>query len=55
MAYTPTYTKDDFKEIIVDGMGTAGAEAVSWVDILVMFLVLGAVAGAAAKLVAIFK
>lgn len=41
MAYSYTYTKDDFKNIVVDGMGTAGASVVDWIDLLILLIILG--------------
>ena len=45
MAYSYSYTKDDFKNIIVDGMGTAGAATVQWIDMFILLLVLMFVIG----------
>lgn len=47
--YAYTYVKSDLKVIIEDGLGTAGAEAVSWFDILVLLLVLVFAAGLVMK------
>jgi hypothetical protein len=47
IGYGATYDKGDFQDIVVDGLGTAGAETVYWLDILVLLMVVGLVAGAA--------
>lgn len=36
MAYSASYDQSDFQNIIVDGLGTAGASVVLWVGTLVM-------------------
>ena len=41
MAYAESYSKDDFKDIVVDGMGTTGAAIVEWLDLIVLLVVLG--------------
>jgi hypothetical protein len=39
MAYTPSYTQSDVKEIVIDGIGTAGASFVSWTEIFMLGIV----------------
>ena len=55
MSYNASYTEDDFKNIIVDGMGTAGASVVDWVDLFILLLVLGFVIGTFIRLGALFR
>jgi hypothetical protein len=55
MAYTPSYSTGDFKAIIVDGMGTAGASAVSWIDTFMILLVLLLVLGIFVRIGKVFK
>lgn len=55
MAYTPAYTKSDFKLVITDGMGTAGAAVVEWIDLIVLLIVLGFIIGIFVKLGNLFK
>jgi hypothetical protein len=55
MAYTYSYTKDDFKNIVVDGMGTIGAAIVEWLDLIVLLIVLGFIIGIFVKLGNLFK
>jgi hypothetical protein len=56
MAYTGNgYTKDDFQDIVVDGMGTAGAAVVEWLDLIVLLVILGFIVGIFMKLAALFK
>ena len=56
MAYTGNgYTKQDFKNIVVDGMGTAGASFVEWLDLIVLLIVLGFIVGIFIKLSSLFK
>jgi hypothetical protein len=55
MAYTASYNKSDFQNIIVDGLGTAGAAFVSWVDLIVLLVVLGFIVGIFVKLGNLFK
>jgi hypothetical protein len=50
MSYNYTYTKDDFKNIVVDGMGTAGASVVDWLDLFILLIVLGFIIGTFIKL-----
>jgi len=45
MAYTASYTKDDFQNIVVDGIGVAGAEFVSWIDLVILLIILGFIVG----------
>jgi hypothetical protein len=56
MAYVGNnYTKGDFKNIVVDGMGTVGAAIVEWLDLIVLLIVLGFIIGIFVKLGALFK
>jgi hypothetical protein len=56
MAYTGNnYTKSDFKNIVVDGMGTAGAAVVEWLDLIVLLIVLGFIIGIFIKMANLFK
>ena len=56
MTYTGNgYTKADFKNIVVDGMGTAGAAMVEWLDLIVLLVVLGFIIGIFLKLANLFK
>jgi hypothetical protein len=55
MAYTALYNKSDFQAIVVDGLGTAGASFVSWVDLIVLLIVLGFIVGIFIKLGNLFK
>jgi hypothetical protein len=50
-----TYAKSDFQNIVVDGLGTAGASFVSWVDLVVLLIVLGFIVGIFIKLGNLFK
>jgi len=50
MAYNASYTKEDFKNIVVSGMGTAGAAVVDWVDLLILLVILGFIIGTFIKL-----
>jgi hypothetical protein len=50
MTYNYSYTKDDFKNIVVDGMGTAGASVVDWIDLFILLVVLGFIIGTFIKL-----
>jgi hypothetical protein len=49
------YSKADFQNIVVDGLGTAGAAFVSWVDLIVLLIVLGFIVGIFIKLGNLFK
>lgn len=49
------YNKADFKNIVVDGMGTAGAATVEWLDLIVLLVVLGFIIGIFLKMVNLFK
>jgi hypothetical protein len=49
------YAKTDFQAIVVDGLGTSGAAFVSWVDLIVLLIVLGFVVGIFIKLGNLFK
>jgi hypothetical protein len=55
MVYTPAYTEEDFKNIIVDGMGTAGASVVDWIDLLILLVILGFIVGTFARLGSLIK
>ena len=56
MAYTGNnYSKQDFKNIVVDGLGTAGASFVEWLDLIVLLIVLGFIVGIFIKLGNLFK
>jgi hypothetical protein len=55
MAYAASYNKSDFQAIVVDGLGTAGAAFVSWVDLIVLLIVLGFIVGIFIKLGNLFK
>jgi hypothetical protein len=50
-----SYEKTDFQNIVVDGLGTTGAAFVSWVDLIVLLIVLGFVIGIFLKLGNLFK
>jgi len=49
------YTKQDFKYVVVDGMGTAGASVVEWIDLIVLLIVLGFIIGIFVKMANLFK
>jgi hypothetical protein len=49
------YAKSDFKNIVVDGMGTVGAAIVEWLDLIVLLIVLGFIIGIFVKLGNLFK
>lgn len=49
------YLKEDFKEIVVDGMGVTGASIVEWLDLIVLLVVLGFIIGIFVKLGSLFK
>jgi hypothetical protein len=56
MAYLGNnYSKGDFKNIVVDGMGTAGAAVVEWLDLIVLLIVLGFIIGIFVKMGNLFK
>lgn len=56
MAYVGNnYTKPDFQNIVVDGLGTAGAAVVEWLDLIVLLIVLGFIIGIFVKLGALFR
>lgn len=56
MAYVGNnYSKADFKNIVVDGMGTVGASLVEWLDLIVLLVVLGFIIGIFVKLANLFK
>ena len=50
-----TYSKGDFKLIVVDSMGTVGAAIVEWLDLIVLLIVLGFIIGIFVKLGNLFK
>jgi hypothetical protein len=49
------YSKADFQAIVVDGLGTAGASFVSWVDLIILLIVLGFIVGIFMKLGNLFR
>jgi hypothetical protein len=49
------YSSQDLKDIVVDGMGTAGASFVKYLDIIILVLVLGFIVGMGAVAVARFR
>jgi len=49
------YLKSDFKLVIEDGMGTAGAAVVEWLDLIVLLIVLGFIIGIFVKLGNLFR
>jgi len=49
------YSKSDFQNIIVDGLGTTGAAFVSWLDLVVLLIVLGFIIGIFLKIGNLFK
>jgi hypothetical protein len=49
------YAKTDFKYIVVDGLGTAGASVVEWIDLIVLLVVLGFIIGIFVKMANLFK
>jgi hypothetical protein len=49
------YAKSDFKNIVVDGLGTVGAAVVEWLDLIVLLIVLGFIIGIFIKLGALFR
>ena len=53
--YAYTYAKGDLQLIVEDGIGTAGAETVSWLDLIVLLLVLGFMIGIVLKFKGIFQ
>ena len=56
MVYTGNnYSKQDFKNIVVDGMGTVGASIVEWLDLIVLLVVLGFIIGIFVKMGNLFK
>lgn len=56
MTYTGNgYDKADFKGIVVDGMGTAGAAVVEWLDLIILLVILGFIIGVFLKLANLFK
>jgi hypothetical protein len=55
MTYTYSYSKSDFQAIVVDGLGTAGASFVSWIDLIVLLVVLGFIIGIFMKLANLFR
>jgi hypothetical protein len=40
MTYNASYTQADVKEIVIDGLGTAGASFISWTEIFMLGLVI---------------
>jgi hypothetical protein len=55
MAYNYSYSKSDFQNIVVDGLGTAGAAFVGWVDLIILLVILGFIVGIFIKLGNLFK
>ncbi len=56
MTYTGNnYSRDDFQLIVEDGLGTAGAAIVEWLDLIVLLVVLGFIVGIFVKLGALFR
>ncbi len=55
MTYTANYDKGDLQNIVVDGLGTAGASFVSWIDLIVLLIVLGFIVGIFLKLANLFR
>jgi hypothetical protein len=56
MAYVGNnYSKDDFQDIVVDGLGTVGASIVEWLDLIVLLIVLGFIIGIFVKLGNLFR
>jgi hypothetical protein len=55
MGYAYDYTKDDFQDIVVDGLGTVGAAVVEWLDLIVLLVVLGFIVGIFIRLGNLFK
>ena len=45
IGYQSKYSKGDFKNIVIDGMGIAGAEFVSWTDLMIVLIVIIFVVG----------
>ena len=50
MAYNASYDQDDFQNIVVDGLGTAGAATVGWISLIILLVILGFVIGTFKKL-----
>jgi hypothetical protein len=50
IGYAASYDKGDFQNIVVDGLGTAGAETVDWLDIVVLLVILGFLVGIAVNM-----
>lgn len=55
MTYTADYVKTDLQKIVVDGLGTAGASIVEWLDLIVLLIVLGFIIGIFVKLGNLFR
>ena len=55
MVYNYSYSKSDFQNIVVDGLGTAGASFVSWIDLIVLLIILGFIIGVFVKMANLFK
>jgi len=49
------YTKGDFQNIVVDGLGTIGAAVIEWLDLIVLLIVLGFIVGIFVRLGGMFK
>ena len=50
-----SYASTDFQNIVVDGLGTTGAAFVSWLDLIILLIVLGFIVGIFIKLGNLFK
>lgn len=50
MTYNYTYDQADFQNIVVDGLGTAGAAVVGWTELFILLIILGFVIGTFIKL-----
>ena len=55
MAYSYTYTQSDFQNIVVDGLGTAGASVVGWLDLIILLFILIFLAGTFVRLGKVFR
>jgi hypothetical protein len=55
MAYDPTYDTTDLNDIVVDGLGEAGAAVNTHMPLLILAFVLLALAGVAVAVIAKFR
>ena len=55
MAYNYTYTQGDFQNIVVDGLGTAGASVIGWLDLIILLFILIFLAGTFVRLGKVFR